>query len=330
MKIDNRYTSEFLKELCMLPLERKVGITLARICEFHQHYDGNVYVSFSGGKDSSVLLHLVRGMYPDVPAVFVDTGMEYPGVREFAISTPGVTVLKPRKSFATVISQYGYPVGGKEVANIVYNVRRSVELHGVMSPCYQRRFDECANGANNYNRFRFSAYKKARRLLYAPFKISHKCCNVMKKSPCVSYERQTGRCPIIATMAEESALRRNSWIRHGCNNFNSNRPKSNPMSFWTENDVLEYIVAKGIPIASEYGQIVRGEDGRLRTTGLKRTGCMFCLFGIEHEDTPNRIQRLAETNPKIYRHLIEKMEYGMVMDWLGVPYLPIENKGHEK
>lgn len=191
MKIDNRYTAELLKDLSRLPLERKVGITLARICEFHQHYDGKVYVSFSGGKDSSVLLHLVRGMYPDVPAVFVDTGLEYPGVRDIAISTPGVTVLKPRKSFATVISQYGYPVGGKEVASIVYNIRRSVELHGVMSPCYQRRFDECANGQNNYNRFMFSAYKRARRLLYAPFKISHKCCNVMKKSPCVSYERQT-------------------------------------------------------------------------------------------------------------------------------------------
>ena len=64
-------------------LSRKVQITTARIIEWYQHYDGKVYVAFSGGKDLTVLFDIVRRIYPDVPAVFSDTGLEYPEVRAF-------------------------------------------------------------------------------------------------------------------------------------------------------------------------------------------------------------------------------------------------------
>ena len=75
-----------LRQMQSLPLELKILKTQLRIREWYEHWDGDVCVSFSGGKDSSVLLHLVRSMYPDVPAVFVDTGLEFPEIR--ALSTP--------------------------------------------------------------------------------------------------------------------------------------------------------------------------------------------------------------------------------------------------
>ena len=59
-----------LQQMQSLPLSAKVVMTQQRIREWYEHWDGMVYVSFSGGKDSTVLLHLVRDMYPDVPAVF--------------------------------------------------------------------------------------------------------------------------------------------------------------------------------------------------------------------------------------------------------------------
>ena len=64
-----------LKQKQCLPLEVKIAMTLRRIREWYEYWDGNVYVSFSGGKDSTVLLHLVRQYYPGVPAVFSDTGL---------------------------------------------------------------------------------------------------------------------------------------------------------------------------------------------------------------------------------------------------------------
>jgi 3'-phosphoadenosine 5'-phosphosulfate sulfotransferase (PAPS reductase)/FAD synthetase len=78
-------------------------------------------------------------------------------------------------------------------------------------------------------------------LLYAPFDISHKCCDVMKKNPSKDYEKKNKATPIIGTMTEESKLRQTKWLQHGCNAFDTKRKTSQPMSFWTENDVLTYI-----------------------------------------------------------------------------------------
>lgn len=75
-----------------------------------------VYVSFSGGKDSTVLKHIVDGMYDDVPAVFVNTGLEFPEIQKFATSQPNVVVLRPKLSFTEVLKNYGYPVGSKRIS----------------------------------------------------------------------------------------------------------------------------------------------------------------------------------------------------------------------
>lgn len=75
-----------------------------------------VYVSFSGGKDSTVLLHIVRKLYPDIEAVFVNTGLEYPSVREFATNTENTTSIRPSTTFREVLLRYGYPVISKEIA----------------------------------------------------------------------------------------------------------------------------------------------------------------------------------------------------------------------
>ena len=81
----------FLKQRQSLPLHLKIELSKNRIKQFYEHFDGKVYVSFSGGKDSTVLLHLVRSLYPEVPAVFVDTGLEYPEVRQFVKQTESLS-----------------------------------------------------------------------------------------------------------------------------------------------------------------------------------------------------------------------------------------------
>ena len=113
-----------LSELQALPLDRKIGITQARIMEWYLHYGGNVYVSFSGGKDSTVLLHIARHLFPDIPAVYVDTGLEFPEVKRFIRSFDHVNIIRPKMTFPDVISFYGYPLIGKEVAEAIYYARR--------------------------------------------------------------------------------------------------------------------------------------------------------------------------------------------------------------
>lgn len=118
------HNAERLKELQALPLERKIQISQARIIEWYQRWNGNVVVSFSGGKDSTVLLHLVRTIYPDVPAVFSNTGLEYGEIQRFVRSFPNVQIVAPKMRFDQVISTYGYPLIGKEVAEAIYYARR--------------------------------------------------------------------------------------------------------------------------------------------------------------------------------------------------------------
>lgn len=113
-----------LKELQSLPLERKIQITQTRIIEWYQHYNGQVCVSFSGGKDSTVLLHIARQIYPNIPAVFSNTGLEYPEIQRFVKSFDNVDIVTPSMRFDDVITTYGYPLIGKEVAEAIYYARR--------------------------------------------------------------------------------------------------------------------------------------------------------------------------------------------------------------
>ena len=99
MAKEKLHTPEELRHLQNLPLKEKVQITRRRIQEFYEHFDGNVYVSFSGGKDSTALLHMVRSVYPDVPAVFVNTGLEFPEIQSFARNTDNITVVRPKMTF---------------------------------------------------------------------------------------------------------------------------------------------------------------------------------------------------------------------------------------
>lgn len=174
--------------------------------------------------------------------------------------------------------------------------------------------------------------------LDAPFEISSRCCDVMKKSPVKAYAKKSGRYPMTAQMASESKLRTQQWLKNGCNGFDMKSPISNPMSFWTEQDVLLYIYQNHIPIASVYGEVVKENEvagqldladlglfdlgiPTLKTTGCKRTGCMFCGYGCHLEHSPNRFERMKETHPKQYEYIMKPREegglgYKDVIDWI--------------
>ena len=315
MKMENKYTVADLKAMQAWSLQRKIQVTQTRIIEWYQKNAGKVYVSFSGGKDSTVLLDLARRIYPDIPAVFIDTGLEYPELREFVKTIPNVTWMKPEMNFRKVIETYGYPLISKEVSQKIYTARRCPD--GVCAD----RFEPNSEHTKKYgNRYSMAKWKELRD---SNIPISHMCCEIMKKRPAKKYEKQSGNKPIVGTMASESQNRRTSWLRHGCNSFDSIRPISQPMSFWTEQDVLEYISLTGIPYAPVYGEIIKDKDGKYHTTKCDRTGCVFCGFGCHLEKEPNRFQRLKITHPELWNYCMKPMDEGglgmkEVLEYIGV------------
>ena len=352
MIMSNKHMPYDLKQMQSLPLEAKIIMTQQRIRQWYDYWDGEVYVSFSGGKDSTVLKHIVDntpGVY-DVPAVFVNTGLEYPEIQRFVKDVQAgkwdcfnsdVVILRPEMRFDQVLKKHGYPVISKRVSAYVGTAKRN--------PDSMR-----AKWIRGEEWTKFVTGGKYTYLIDSPFPISDQCCNIMKKKPAKRYAKETGRKPMTGQMACEGVSRESLWIKNGCNGFDMKEPISNPIAFWTEQDVLHYIKKYDVPYASVYGDIrvkpVEGtEEGQinvidflgcyepedtLETTGCKRTGCIFCMFGCHLEKEPNRFQRLKETHPRQYEYCIgggemvdgkwqpnkEGLGLGKVLDYIGVKY----------
>lgn len=379
----NKHTRDDMKQMQSLPLEAKIAMTKARIKAWYEAWTrfgikrddgriryavvdtrngaepklykgehiesgeiGGVYVSFSGGKDSTVLKHIVDSMYDDVPAVFVNTGLEYPEIQNFVRSVkngeypcfnPDVTIVRPEMRFDEVIAKYGYPIITKKISHAAFYARKPDTKSGEF---YSRLFDGAITDKKTGKKSMFCC-DKWKFVLQAPFQISDRCCGVMKKLPLHKYSKDNARVAITATMAAESNLRLEQWIIKGCNAFDNKNPISNPMSFWTEQDVLQYIKRFEVPYCKLYGEIVPVDgqftfdgDCKLQTTGCDRTGCIFCAYGAHLEKHPNRFEKLKETHPKQYAYCIEGgqmideiwqpntkgLGMGKVLDFINVKY----------
>ncbi len=279
-----------------LPLEIKEKLTERRIRDWYEYWDGDVYISFSGGKDSTVLRRQVTRIYPDVVSVFIDTGLEYPEIREFVKETDNVKWLRPKMPFSKVIEKYGYPVVSKENAQKIEEIRntKSEKLRN------KRLYGDSKGYGKLPDKWKF--------LLNSSFLISHRCCDVMKKRPAAKYEKESGEKPFVGSMASDSRLRMTTYLRQGCGSFSSSRPVSTPMGFWLEEDVWSYLEKYEVPYSKIYDM------------GYRQTGCMFCMFGIHLQEGENKFQRMKRTHPKYYEYCINNLGCGAVLDYMGVEY----------
>lgn len=247
-----------------------------------------VYISYSGGKDSTVLSHIAKSIYPNILHLFSNTTNEYPETlqhikweqeenRTNLIMVLPTDVHGETWTFKKVVEKYGYPAFSKRVSNAIRTYQHALS-------------DETRQHSIDYISRNFKKYDK-----YKELPISDKCCDKLKKEPLRRKAKELGlECTILGILASESYQREKDWLEYGCNVFHKRKDnQSRPLSFWTNEDIMEYIKQYNVRIPKLYDM------------GYTRNGCMYCGFGI-HLEKPecNRYQMLKQTHPTQYKYLI--------------------------
>lgn len=354
-----------LNERLKWPTDVKIKHAIEKFIEFYITYDGWVYLSFSGGKDSQTLAWIIdeifKGRWKEyvraclisictelgkdwkkvytyerifeqklfgiIPKVFCDTGLEFPEIRKHVKTFEGVVWMKPKMKFPDVIKNIGVAVGSKKIAMQIRRLRGYIDNPSSKNEATRTLYlTGIKRDGTKSNNFGLSKFWK--RLLDAPFKTSDKCCDIFKKEPFRRYEEQNGRKPITATTTEESLQRRGAYLMTGCNSFEKGKEMSRPFSIFTDQDVWNIANEFGLKFCEVYYdreyEIPDGKGGffKIILEGLKRTGCMFCLFGIhlEPKNKLNRFQRLYITHPKQYAFMVNTCGLGKVLSFIGIDY----------
>ncbi|MDR0231393.1 MAG: phosphoadenosine phosphosulfate reductase family protein [Dysgonamonadaceae bacterium] len=280
-------TYEELKYRQGWTLEQKIDHVVSVVSAFSAKVNDKIYCSVSGGKDSGVMLDIIRRFIDKtVPAVFCNTGNEYPEVVKFVRQTDNLTIIHPNVNIRQIIDKYGFPLISKEQSRYINQAK-----HTKSEKLLHIRLYGGEKGIGKISeRWKF--------LIQAPFDVSEKCCDYLKKKPFEKFHKETGLYPIIGTMACESRLRFQKWLKHGCNSFESRMIASYPLSIWTDNDIWAYIQKFNLPYSPIYDM------------GIRRTGCMFCGFGC-HIQNDNRFYFLKSHKPKIYYHFMQMTNNGV-------------------
>lgn len=283
------YRKKTLKTLRHMNLDSKIIQTKYLIKQAVNEFGiEHVYISYSGGKDSTVLSHIAKSMYPNILHLFANTTNEYPETIEHIRwekeenGTNIITVIPIDAhgevwTFKKVVERYGYPMYSKRVSNAIRTYQHALS-------------ERTKNNAQEYIDRNFKKYDK-----YKELPISDKCCDKLKKEPLRKKAKELGlECAILGILASESYQREKDWLEYGCNVFHERKDnQSRPLSFWTEKDILDYIEQNNVRISKLYDM------------GYARNGCMYCGFGVHLEpDGYNRYQKLKVTHPIQFRYFI--------------------------
>lgn len=330
-----------------LPYEVKIKRAEQRAYEFIDELDKrglNAHVSV-GGLDSIVLLLFLRKIGIDVPAVSVSS-LEDKSIQKIHQEL-GVITIVPGKSKVEVLNEVGFPVISKKIAGRIDLLQHPTEKNKTVRHAIIT--GECGEQGHFAKNSRMKLPQKWLNLFggyenknegvnyqMPNFKVSNKCCMLMKEQPCDKWAKEHNSKPFLGLMASEGGQREEALVEHGCNYFGKTVIRSAPFAPFLRQDLLQLAIDIDAPIPEIYGTIERNIDGTLYTTGAQRTGCSMCGFGIHMEKRPHRFDVLRDRNEKEWEFYMyrcctdpdtgEKFGWGRVLDYIGVEW---ENKWNE-
>ena len=271
------------------PLEKKIDHSLYIIDAFIAQYP-NSKIAFSGGIDSTAMLKLVRFFDKSRTAIFSNTTNEFNEILHFVRETENVEIIMPETTFIKTVQQFGFPLISKKVARMVHDCKFPTANNQNSRTLYLTGIKQDGTKSKS-----FKLPERYKHLIDAPFDITYKCCELLKKKPMAKFNKDG---VFIGTMATDSATRKGAYMKTGC--INNVENKCMPLSIWTKDDVWKFVKQNDVKYCNVYDK------------GETNTGCAYCGFGCQFDKT--RFDRLKEREPKRYEQMMNLKNNGITYE----------------
>lgn len=265
----------------MTEYEFTLADRIAKIRSINEQWDleNNAYLSFSGGKDSTVLHYLVDEALPGnkIPRVFINTGIEYKlimkFVKEMAAKDDRFVIWTVGKNIKKTLQAVGFPFKSKEHSQKVYEWKQ-----GCRSKSHLKYFRQAPNGFNMCPKVLMYQIEDNFKL-----KISHRCCIEFKKKPIAQYQKQSGRKITLTGMTKSEGGQRTTLNCIVIDKSSGKLKKFHPLSIISNEWEDWYIKNRSIKLCDLY----------YPPYNFQRSGCIMCPYSLDLQAQFDTLAKVA-------------------------------------
>lgn len=255
---------------------------IEKIKQINKQYDleHNAYISFSGGKDSTILHYLIDLALPNnnIPRVYINTGIEYTAVRKYVMQLASndkrVIVINSGVNIKNMLIKYGYPFKSKE-----HSLKVNLYQHGQRSASVIRYKEGGQFQCPKILQYQFNNDFK--------LNVSSMCCNKLKKEPIKRWQKEN-RKPITLTGMRQAEGGQRANIGCILTDANGNLKKFHPLLVVNEEFEKDFIKRNNIKLCKLY----------YPPYNFKRTGCKGCPFNLNLQKDLEVINKLLPNEYK--------------------------------
>lgn len=289
-------------------LKEKVNEAVERIRHAYEMTEGKIYLSFSGGRDSTTVAELVKmaNLPTYIPFVFIDTKVEFNAILDFVhnYDYPNMVFLEPRMEFDDIIKNFGIPVISKNRAEYLGTYDRNIDNPDLLELQRVKTLITGERIQNKKGTGEKSCYALAEKHFHflhpdrvAEYKIDNKCCTYLKTHSLYEFKvfNQPKGC-ITGMRVAEGGARKNTLKNYYMVTKKNGKEeiKVSPIYDWSDELQQQFLDYYNVKISRAYTEY-----------GLTRTGCVGCPFA---KNCGKELETAYLFEPEKYKEILSRFK----------------------